>query len=193
MGEWAGRDGRPLEQEEEGDLFRVAFPAEGEGMRKAARGGCPDSDPRVRRWEALLELARRALSSPRRKDLPLRSAAEVFERFRFRAGDLPVECFLVLLLDAKHRPIREVRVSTGILNGSLVHPREIFAPAVAGRAAAVLLVHNHPSGDPSPSREDREITERIRTAGEILGIPVLDHVILGDCAFYSFREEADWR
>lgn len=193
MVEWAGRGGRPLEQEGEEALFRAVFPAEWDAMKKAARGECPRTDPLYRRWEALLELARRALSAPRRKAGPLRSAEEVFERCRYRVGDLSVECFLVLLLDAKHRPVREVRVSTGILNGSLVHPREVFAPAVAERAAAVILVHNHPSGDPSPSREDRDITRRIRRAGEILGIPVVDHVIIGDCAFYSFREEADWR
>jgi len=193
MAGWAGRNGRPLEQEGEEDLFRAAFPADGEAMRRAARGSCPETAPEVRRWEAVLELARRALSAPRRRTGPLRSPADVFERCRFRVGDLPVEAFLVLLLDAKHRPVREVQVSTGILNGSLVHPREVFASAVAQRSAAVVLVHNHPSGDPSPSREDREITERIRSAGEILGIPVLDHVIIGDCTFYSFREEADWR
>ncbi|GAB4363456.1 MAG: hypothetical protein Kow00128_04210 [Deltaproteobacteria bacterium] len=191
--EWAGGDGRPLEQEAVEDLFRILFPDGDEAMRRAARGRCAPDDPAVRRWEALLELARRALSAPRRRDAPLRSASEVFERCRFRVGDLPVETFLVLLLDAKHRPVRGVRVSTGILNGSLVHPREIFAPAVAARAAAVILVHNHPSGDPSPSREDRAITARIRNAGEILGIPVLDHVIIGSCTFFSFREEADWR
>lgn len=192
MAEWAVRSGRPLEQEGEEALFRAAFPAEWDAMRKAARGECPGTDPSSRRWEALLELARRALSAPRRRPVPLRSACEVFERCRYRVGDLHVECFQVLLLDAKHRPVREVRVSTGILNGSLVHPREVFAPAIAERAAAVILVHNHPSGDPTPSREDREVTGRIRTAGEILGIPVLDHVIIGDCTFYSFREEADW-
>lgn len=191
--EWAGGDGRPLEGAAAEDLFRIVFPTGGEGIRRAARGELADDDPAARRWEALLELARRALSAPRRRDSPLRSASEVFGRCRFRVGDLPVETFLVLLLDAKHRPIREVRVSTGILNGSLVHPREIFAPAVTARAAAVILVHNHPSGDPFPSREDRAITERIRNAGEILGIPVLDHVIISRCAFYSFREEADWR
>lgn len=192
MAGWAGRDGRPREHEEEESLFRVAFPADWEGMRGAARGAVPGDTEMSARWEAVLEITRRALSAPRAWPAPFRSAGDVHEGYRYRLGDLRVEVFLVLLLDAKHRLLGDVRVSTGILNGSLVHPREVFAAAVAGRAAAVILVHNHPSGDPAPSREDREITERIREAGGILGIPVLDHVIIGDCTFYSFREEAGW-
>lgn len=188
----AGRDGRPREHEEEESLFRAAFPADWEGMRGAARGAVPGDPAMSARWEAVLEIARRALSAPRAWPAPFRSAADVHERYRYRLGDLRVEVFLVLLLDAKHRLLTESRASTGILNGSLVHPREVFAAAVAERAAAVILVHNHPSGDPAPSREDREITERIRAAGGILGIPVLDHVIIGNCTFYSFREEAGW-
>ena len=190
---WAGRDGRPLEHEEEESLFRAVFPADWEGMRGAARGARPGGTAMSARWEAVLEIARRALSAPRTRPAPFRSAGDVHERYRYRLGDLRVEGFLVLLLDAKHRLLGDFRASTGILNGSLVHPREVFAEAVAERAAAVILVHNHPSGDPAPSREDREITERIRAAGGILGIPVLDHVIIGDCTFYSFREEAGWR
>ena len=107
MVEWAGRSGRTLEQEGEEALFRAAFPAEWDAMRKAARGECPGADPLSRRWEALLELARRALSAPRRKSAPLNSASDVFERCRYRVADLHVECFLVLLLDAKHRPVRD--------------------------------------------------------------------------------------
>ena len=189
---WAGRDGRPLEHEEEESLFRAAFPADWEGMRGAARGARPGDTAMTGRWEAVLEIARRALSAPRSRPAPFRSAGDVHERYRYRLGDLRVEVFLVLLLDARHRLLGDFRASTGILNGSLVHPREVFSAAVAERAAAVILVHNHPSGDPAPSREDREITERIRAAGGILGIPVLDHVIIGDCTFYSFREEAGW-
>jgi DNA repair protein RadC len=103
-----------------------------------------------------------------------------------------VEVFLSVLLDVKHRPLREDRVSTGILDGSLIHPREVFVAAVRERAAAVILVHNHPSGDPKPSGQDREVTRRLRAAGGILGIPVVDHVILGEGAFFSFREEGGW-
>jgi DNA repair protein RadC len=187
-----GRDARPLEGVEETELFRRAFPDDGEGMRLAALGGEPADAGRVLRWEAVLELARRTLAVPRRRPEPFRSAADVFERYRFLLSDSPVEVFVVVLLDVKHRPLREERVSAGTLDGSLIHPREVFSAAVRERAAAVLLLHNHPSGDPAPSGQDREVTRRLRSAGGILGIPVVDHVILGDAAFFSFREEGDW-
>jgi DNA repair protein RadC len=187
-----GRDARPLEGVEETELFRKAFPDDPEGMRLAASGSGPADAGRHRRWEAVLELARRALSVPRRRPEPFRSAADVFERYRFLLSGSPVEVFVAVLLDVKHRPLREERVSEGILDGSLIHPREVFAAAVRERAAAVLLLHNHPSGDPAPSGQDREVTRRLRSAGGILGIPVVDHVILGDAAFFSFREEGDW-
>jgi DNA repair protein RadC len=192
MPDVTGRDARPLEGVEETELFRRAFPDDGEGMRLAAMGGDPADAGRHRRWEAVLELARRVLAVPRRRPDPFRSAADVFEWYRFLLSDSPVEVFVVVLLDVKHRPLREERVSEGILDGSLIHPREVFAVAVRERAAAVLLLHNHPSGDPAPSGQDREVTRRLRSAGGILGIPVVDHVILGDAVFFSFREEGDW-
>jgi DNA repair protein RadC len=79
-----------------------------------------------------------------------------------------------------------VRISEGSLNQSIVHPREVFNPAVRESAAAVILVHNHPSGDPAPSREDMEITRRLKEAGELMGVRVLDHIIIGDGSFVSF-------
>lgn len=192
MGKIPGRDGRPLEGSDEPDLFRAAFAEDWEGMLRIARGQDP-GEPRLRaRWEAAVEIVRRALSAPASVPEPFRSAAEVFDRYRYRMADYRVEVFLAVLLDVKNRPMQDVRVSTGILNGSLVHPREVFAPAVRERAASILLVHNHPSGDPAPSLEDREATRRLRSAGGIVGIAVLDHVIIGDGSFYSFREEADW-
>ena len=187
-----GRPGRPLEGMDEATLFRAAFPEGWEEMRRVAREEEPSDGVVRERWEAVLELARRALSCPVPRSEPVKSAADVFERYRYLVGDSPVEVFLAVLLDVKHRVLRDARVSVGILNGSLIHPREVFATAVAERAAAVVLVHNHPSGDPSPSPEDREVTRRLRSAGGIVGIPVMDHVIIGSCSFYSFREEADW-
>lgn len=187
-----GRNGRPMESVGEADLFRIAFGEGWERMRNAAGGEAPGDAEAGARWEAAVELARRALSAPTALPEPFRSAADVFGRYRYLLGDYQVETFLAVLLDVKHRSMRDVRVSTGILDGSLIHPREVFAPAVQERAAAVLLVHNHPSGDPSPSPEDREVTKRLRGAGGIVGIAVLDHVIIGDHSFYSFREEADW-
>ena len=96
---------------------------------------------------------------------------------------------LVVLLDGRHRVLRHELVSQGTLTASLVHPREVFRPALRESAASVVLVHNHPSGDPTPSREDREITDRLGRAGEILGIPVLDHVVVAERGFRSLREE----
>jgi len=187
-----GRDGRPLENLDETELFRIAFPDDVEGMRLAAKGKAPSDGGRTLRWEATIELARRTLSAPRARPDPFRSAADVYDRYRYRLSDSPVEVFVAVLLDVKHRPLREERVSSGILDGSLIHPREVFAAAVRERAAGVILLHNHPSGDPAPSGQDREATRRLRSAGEILGIPVVDHVILGDGAFFSFREEGGW-
>ncbi len=93
---------------------------------------------------------------------------------------LDQEEFLVATLDTKHHVRRVVRVTRGTLDASLVHPREVFRAAVADAASAVLLIHNHPSGDPTPSREDREVTRRLQEAGKILGIRVLDHIIVGE-------------
>jgi DNA repair protein RadC len=187
-----GRNGRPLEATGEAELFRTAFPEDGERMLRTARGEGPADAALEERWEATVEIVRRALSTPSDAPEPFRSAADVFDRYRYSLADHPVEVFLAVLLDVKNRRMGDVRVSTGILNGSLVHPREVFAPAVRERAAGVLLVHNHPSGDPAPSPEDREATRRLRSAGGIVGIEVLDHVIIGDGSFFSFREEADW-
>lgn len=116
------------------------------------------------------------------------SPAQVFDFFHHELRDNRKELFLALLLDGKNRITRKVQVSEGSLNQSIVHPREVFAPAVRESAAAVIFIHNHPSGDPAPSREDREITNRLKEAGEILGIKVLDHIIIGDGAYYSFVE-----
>ena len=102
------------------------------------------------------------------------------------------EKFIVLLLDAKHRVIGVNTVSIGSLTASIVHPREVFKPVIAGNAAAIILAHNHPSGDSAPSPEDVELTKRLREAGELLGIRVLDHVILGEGSHYSFVDAGAW-
>lgn len=116
------------------------------------------------------------------------SPRQVFEYFHHEFRDSRKEHFLALLLDGKNRIIRRVEVSLGSLNQSIVHPREVFNPAVRESAAAVILVHNHPTGDPAPSQEDLSITRRLKEAGEIMGIRVLDHIIIGDGDFISFVE-----
>ena len=102
--------------------------------------------------------------------------------------DLPVEEFHVAVLDAQHRLKKDIMVTRGILNSSLVHPREVFAEAIVTRAAALVLVHNHPSGDAAPSADDRAITSQLVAAGRLLGIPVADHVVIGRGRYVSFAE-----
>jgi DNA repair protein RadC len=116
------------------------------------------------------------------------SAKQVYNHFKIRLGTAKQEEFHVLILDNKHRVIEEKMITLGTLNQSLVHPREIFAPAIELRAAAVILIHSHPSGDSKPSKQDIEITKRLSEVGEIMGIKVLDHVIIGD-GYFSFVDD----
>lgn len=137
---------------------------------------------------AALELGRRMALESRDEGDPLRSPRDVYAAYAPRLEDLPVEEFHVAVLDAQHRLERDVTVTRGILNSSLVHPREVFREAIAERAAAVILVHNHPSGDPTPSADDRVVTEQMVAAGRLLDIPVHDHVIVGRGRYVSFAE-----
>jgi len=98
------------------------------------------------------------------------------------------ECFVVILLNTKNRVIRCQQIAEGSLTSAVVHPREVYAPAVTAHAAAILVAHNHPSGDPYPSSEDRNLTLALSKAGDFLGIPLMDHVIIGDGNYYSFKE-----
>ncbi|SNB45488.1 DNA repair protein RadC [Geobacter sp. DSM 9736] len=115
------------------------------------------------------------------------SARQVFEMFMNLRHEAK-EHFIALHLDGKNRIACLDRVSIGSLNQCVVHPREVFKTACLSNAAAILLIHNHPSGDPTPSREDMEITRRLTEAGELLGIKVLDHIIIGD-SYTSFAEQ----
>ena len=141
--------------------------------------------------QALFQIARRFADQRLQPGHTYRSSADAFLHFHERLCDYRREVFLALLLDSKNRLIREVRISEGSLNASIVHPREVFAPALKESAAAVLFVHNHPSGDPTPSREDLEITSRLKGAGDLLGIRVLDHIIIGNGAYMSLADRGD--
>ena len=142
----------------------------------------------ARRIRAALALAR-AWQRARQPERPsLRSPRAVFELLEPEARGLEQETFWSLLLDGKQRLQRVVVVSAGTLTASLVHPREVYRAAIRSAAAALIVAHNHPSGDPEPSAEDLGVTERLRAAGEVLGIPLQDHVILGDARFVSLRE-----
>jgi len=99
------------------------------------------------------------------------------------------ESFIVVTLSASNTVIKAREITKGLLNKCLVHPREVFRPAIQDMAAAIIIAHNHPSGNTDPSPEDRDITKRMRAAGDVLGISVLDHIIIASSGFYSFEEQ----
>lgn len=136
---------------------------------------------------AAVELGRRTLRrGPARVQLltPQDAAAFLLPAH----GSRPVEQFGLVLLDSKHRVLRTTVVASGTLNSTIVHPRDVFREAVLGSAAAVVVFHNHPSGDPSPSPDDIELTRRLRAAGVLMGIDVVDHIVLGDVRYCSLKE-----
>ena len=108
--------------------------------------------------------------------------------FQELLGDVDREYFLAFMLDGKNRISSCNVVSIGSLNQAIVHPREVFKAAILSNAAAIIIAHNHPSGDTTPSREDREITRRLKEVGDMIGIRVLDHIIVGDNSYLSFTE-----
>lgn len=138
--------------------------------------------------QAALELGRRTLGKPLMKGLKIRGSLDVYHHYLPLLRDYKKEVFMALLLDNKHRVIKDLTISTGSVNLNIVHPREVFNPAVRESASAMIVLHNHPSGDPTPSPEDRELTSRLVKAGEIMGIAVLDHLIIGDGRYVSFAE-----
>ncbi|MBT8487619.1 MAG: DNA repair protein RadC [Gemmatimonadetes bacterium] len=141
------------------------------------------------RLAAAFELGRRVATVDAPDEEPVRGPADVFRRMGPRLRDVCQEEFHALLLNTRHRILREVLVTRGILDASLIHPREVFRLAVSEGAASVILVHNHPSGDPTPSAEDRAVTRQLAAAGRSLGIPVLDHVVIGRGRYVSLAPE----
>ena len=141
------------------------------------------------RITAALELGRRARAEIRHPGERVRGPRDVFDRMEPRLRDLPQEEFHALLLSSRHSVIREVFITRGILDASLIHPREVFRPAITESAAAIILVHNHPSGDPTPSAEDRAVTKQLTAAGRTVGISVVDHVVIGDGRFVSLADD----
>ncbi|MBT0663994.1 DNA repair protein RadC [Geobacter pelophilus] len=139
--------------------------------------------------KAALELAGRCSSESLSSGDRYTAPSQIFQHFQNRFKNRKKEHVVALLLDGKNRIIREVPISEGSLNQSIIHPREVFNPAVRDSAAAIILVHNHPTGDPTPSREDLELTRRLKEAGELMGIRVLDHVIIGDKNYVSLADK----
>ncbi len=140
------------------------------------------------RLAALFGLSRRLMGERLRQGMLFLNPRQIFDHYHGILRDKKREMFLVVLLDARHRVLGEEIVSEGSLTTSIVHPREVFLPAVRESAGAMVLVHNHPSGDPRPSDEDVAVTRRLVHAAELLGIRVLDHVIVGDGVYSSFKE-----
>ena len=135
------------------------------------------------------EVAIRYVGARRRVADKIASPAEAARYVRRRIHDDAREHFIALYLDGRHRAIADAIVSVGTATASLVHPREVFQPAIAVGACALLIGHNHPSGDPTPSAEDGEVTRRLAEAGRLLGITLLDHVVwTRDGGFHSLRE-----
>jgi len=141
---------------------------------------------------AALELGRRTLAHSPSARVQIANAKTAAEYLLPRFGARAVEQIGILLLDTKHRVLRPAILAIGTLNSSAVSPREVFREAAIGGAAAIVLFHNHPSGDPTPSPEDIELTRRLAAAGVLMGIDLIDHVILGDTRYCSFRESGWW-
>jgi DNA repair protein RadC len=139
--------------------------------------------------KAAFELGRRLMARQGGELRQFRTSKDVARHYMPTLADKKREQFQVVLLNRKNRVIREVMISQGSLTASVVHPREVFNPAIRDSAAAVIFVHNHPSGDPQPSQEDRTLTVRLVEAGRLLGIEVLDHIIVAGKTYMSFADE----
>ncbi len=137
------------------------------------------------------EIAKRIARTRRNYDSPLDDAKKVSERYMEAMRHLKEEHVILLALDVKCRLIREIEISVGTVNQSVLRPREVFVQALKHEAVNIILLHNHPSGDPVPSREDLMITEKLVEVSKLVGIPLLDHIIIGDCCFTSLRENGE--
>ena len=137
---------------------------------------------------AALEIGRRIASAKPLEKIHLSCPQDVADFLMPRLRYAAKEQFVVILLNSKNKVIGTEVVSEGSLSSSIVHPREVYAPAMLHHAAAIMVAHNHPSGDPKPSFEDEEVTRMLSCSGKVLGIPMIDHVIIGDGNYYSFLE-----
>jgi DNA repair protein RadC len=137
---------------------------------------------------ACVELGKRLATYTEDSRPVIRTPQDVANLLMPELRDARKEHFKSLLLDVKNRVLKTVTVSVGTLDASIVHPREVFRDALAVSAAAMIVAHNHPSGDPTPSPEDRQVTARLCEAGKVMGIEVLDHVVLGDGRWISLKQ-----
>ena len=137
---------------------------------------------------AALELGKRFTKEIPKEKIKIRNAKDVYENYHSFYFKETQEKFMVLFLNTKNEVICNKILFVGTNNQSLVHPRDIFKEAILNNASKILCIHNHPSGNSYPSKEDEKVTMRLKESGELLGIPLLDHVILGDVSYYSFKE-----
>ena len=147
---------------------------------------------KIAQIKAAFELGKRLIANEKRNTSQqpcFKNSGQVYTYYMPKFYGLKKEKFLCTLLDTKNKVFKETTVSEGTLTSSLVHPREVFRYAIKEAAASVLFVHNHPSGDPSPSRDDIDITKRLIETGKIIGINVLDHIIIGDGRYLSLMEK----
>ena len=144
------------------------------------------------RFRSALELTQLTTGQRPIRGHRLAGASEVWTHMRARLQSRPVEEFWAIALDVRHRVLFDDMLSRGSLSGVEIHPRDVFRPLIRAAAAAVIFCHNHPSGDPAPSRQDIELTARLREVGDLCGIPVLDHVVVGAEGFCSLAER-NWR
>lgn len=165
----------------DGSLRRLARRPHAELLRADGIG-----PTKAARLVAAFELGARLAREERPPVQRIREPEDVVRLFGGRLRDLQVEEFHLLALDSQSQVLREVLVTRGLLNSSLVHPREVFRAAIAEAAAGIIVVHNHPSGDPTPSAEDRAVTQQLAAAGRLLDLPVYDHVIIAGDRFVSF-------
>lgn len=138
---------------------------------------------------AALDLGRRAAAEALPERVRVATARDVYERLRLTLRDLPQEQFHVLLLNRQNEVLREVVVTRGTLDHASIHPRDVFRPALTENAACIVVVHNHPSGQPTPSPDDKRLTRELCQAGRVVGVPLHDHVIVGEHGYFSFVEE----
>ena len=139
--------------------------------------------------KAALEVGKRMTSKPASIKIKLKSSRALVEQFSPFLKNLKKEVVKIVLLDPKLQYIKDLTISEGSLNASIVHPREVMIPAIRESAASFALIHNHPSGDPTPSQQDFEITHRLNKTGKIVGIHMVDHIIIGGNGFFSFAYE----
>lgn len=139
--------------------------------------------------KAALELGKRSIENLRKDKTIILESLDVFRQYRYDLVALKQESFFLLILNSRNQVMKKIEISRGTLDASIVHPREVFRAAIKESASSVIFFHNHPSGDPNPSRADNLITERLKKSGEVLGIKVLDHIIIGNDSYYSFADE----